>query len=270
MIRPLNQIAIIVLVVMAGILTVQQAQGQAMSAIPRAARAPADSGTTKAPDEQEAKSASTGSSRWTAGATRFASPAKGAWGGSHSFSSTPKSAWTPSSGVFSQGAVQPGGVWRTLPGFSTPPEGTTSTNRTEAESVSAEPATSRGSISGLGHQTGIGFHPDRSSRQFGVNARHPTTTAHQSGMQLPGKAGRPVLGISGQRHSFAPTSFVGDNQSGSVSTGKHGTTGHGDRPGALSPDLGQHRSGSRLGGTGSSFDLNPFEPQLHSGQSMPQ
>jgi hypothetical protein len=270
MIRPLTQIAIIALVVMAGILSVQQAQGQAMSAIPRAAGAPADDGKTKAPDKQEAKSASTGSSRWTAGATTFASPDKGAWGGGHSFSSTPKSAWTPSSEAFSQGAVQPSGEWRIRPSFSTAPEGATSTNRTEAESVSAEPATSRGSISGMGHQSGIGSHQsDRGSRQFGVSARHSTTSAHQFGMPLRGKAGKPALGILGQRHSMTPTSF-GGSQSRWVSGGKRGTTGHQDRHGALSPGLGQHRLGSGLGGTGSGFDSNSWEPQLHSEQSKPQ
>jgi hypothetical protein len=314
MIRPLNlHIAVILLVAMAGNLAVQQAQGQAMSATVRTAGAPADTDTTKAPNKKEAKSASTGASTWTASAKSFASPGKGTWGGSQGFSPTNKSAWIPSSEAFSQGAVQPGGVWRTRPGFSAPPEGAASTNRTEAESVSVEPApsglrpsaidashvsasriskpaASRESISGGGtDQSAFGSHQsDLGARQFGISARQSAISGHrfgapfqsamsghQFGVPLQGKAGgKLAFGISGQRHAFTATRFGGmrsmrGNQSGSASAGQNGTTGLGDRSGVQSPGLGQPRL-SGLGVTGSGFDLNPWEPQRHSGQSKPR
>jgi hypothetical protein len=261
MFRPLKlQIAIILLAAMAGILALRQAQGQAMSATARAAVAPADNGTARTPDKKDTKSASTtGSSRWTAGTTSFATPAKDAWGGGQGFSSAPKSAWTPGSEAISQG-VQPGGVWHTRPSFSTPPEGASSADRTEAESFSPEPATSRLSRSGMG------------SRQFGTGARQSTTSAHRFGTLLQGKSGgKPAIGIAGQRYTFSPTRSGGirsmrGSQSGSLSAGQHGTIGLADRPSALSPGLGQHRLGNGLGRTGSDFDLNPGGPKLHSGQ----
>jgi len=270
MIRPLNlQIAVIVLEGMACILAAQQARGQAMPATVRASGASTDTRSTKAPDDQEARSASMGSSRWTAGATSIASPGKGTWGGSQGFSSTPKPAWTLSSEAFSQGAVQPSGVWRTRPSFSTPPEGATSTNGTEAESVSAEAAPSRGSISGIGsHQSGVG------SRHFGIGARQSTMSGHQFSMQLRAKAGdKPATGISGQRHSFTATSFGATRsmrgaQFGSVTTAQHRTTRLGDRPSAPSRGLAQPRAGIGLGGTG--FDSNRWDRELHSGDSKPQ
>jgi hypothetical protein len=291
MIRPLNlQIGIIVFVAMAGILAVRQAHGQAMSATARAAGEPTGTGTTNAPDKREARSTSTGSSKWTAGTTSFASPDKGSWGGSHGLSSTPKAAWTPGSAPFSQGDVQPGGVWRTPPSLSVP-EGAASTNRTGAESISAEPGPSELQSSAMGAShvsasriskpatsrvsiSGIGSH--QSDRQLGINARQSSLSAHQFGMPLQGKAGgKPVFGISGQRQSFTATHSGGirsmrGSQSGSLSTERHGTTGVGGRPGALSPGLGQHPLGSRLGGTGSGFDANPWDPLLDSGQSKPR
>jgi hypothetical protein len=291
MIRPLNlQIAIIVLLAMTNILAVRQARAQAMPGTARAAGVPADAGTAKAPDKQEAKSASRGSSKWTAGATSFASPDKGVWGSGHGFSSTPKAAWAPSSAAFSHGGAQPGGVWRTQPSLSSP-EGATPTNSTEAGSVSAEPALSemhpfavyaspvsasriskpatiRGSISGSDtHQS------ERGSRQPG---KKPTMSAHQFGTPLQGRAGgKAAFGFSGQRRSFTANQSEGvrsmrRSQSGSVSAVQHGTTELGDRPGALGSGLGQPRLGSRLGGTGSGFDQNPWDPQLHHGQSEPQ
>jgi hypothetical protein len=265
MIRLLNPQIAIILVAMTAILAVPQVRGQAMSSTARAVGTPAATGATNPSDKQESKSAPSGSSAWTAGATSFASSAKGAWGGSQGFSSTPKAAWTASSNAFREGAVQRG-VWRTRPSFSTP-EGATSTNPTQAESVStppaglqpyamdarhgsasriSKPATKGASISGVGtHQSGI------SARRFAI--------------PLQGKAGgKPAFGISGQRNSFAGTRFEGmrsmrGSQSGLVGGGKHGMTGLGDRPGALSPGPVQHRLGSSLGRTTDST-LDPNHP----------
>jgi hypothetical protein len=249
MIRPRNpKIAIIVLVAMAGVFAVRQAQGQPMPAAAPAAGTPADTGGTKATDRQEAKSASTGSSSWRAGGTSFAPQAKGGWGGSQS--STPKPAWTTSSSAFSDGAVQPGGVWRTRPSSSAP-EGATSTNSSEVESVSAVPAASRMSKSSMG------------TRQFGIGARKSTMGPRQFGMPPHAAAGsKPAFGNSGQSHSFTATRPGGirstkRSRSGSGNVWKHGTNGLGPQPGAPDPGLGQHRLGSGTGGTGSDFDPHP-------------
>ena len=269
MIRPLNlQIAIIFLVGMAGILSLRQAQGQAMSATAGAAGVTADSGTTQ---KQEAKPPSKGSSTWTAGAPGFASSGKGAWGSSQSFSISDKSAWARRGAAFGQGGVQPGGVWHAGPNFSVLPGGESSTNPTKPEFVSAEPATRGVSISGIGTPQS-----NMRSRQFGIVARHSTMSARQFGMPSQGKAGRkPAFRLPAQRHSFAPTSDEKsgadrDSQSGSASAERHATTGLGDRPRAQSHGLVQGRLERGLSGTSSGFDPNPPERRLHSGQSKPQ
>jgi hypothetical protein len=283
MIKPLNpQIAIIVLVTMTAILALPRVAGQAMPASARPSGTNADTGATTPSDKQEAKSASTGSSAWTAGATSFASPDKGAWSGGQSFSLTPKGAWTSGSGAFTQGAVQPRGFWRTRPSFSDP-EGATSNTGTQAESTSDETVSpqlqpsaisasrlskqpTRGaSISGMGtHQSGL------SSHQIALKHR-------QFGMPSQGRAGdKPAISISGQSRSSAVTRFGGapsirGSQSGSVDRGLHGATGLGNRPGVLG--TGQRQYGlarSSVGRMGAGLDRNPGDLWHHSGQSKPQ
>ncbi len=288
MIRPHNLQIAIILVAMAGFPAAGQAQEQVIPDAARAAGVAADSGTTKAADKQEAKSGSLGASKWTAGATSFASPDKAAWGGSRGFSSTNKASFTPGGSAFSESGAQPGGVWRSRPGSSTP-EDATSTKGTEAESSSAEPATpemqalapvsnhvsarqisrsatSRMPVSGMGtHQSAIGIHQS-------------VMSGHQFALPLQARAGvKPTFGISGQRHSSRGTSFAGrSGMRGSLSgssVGRHETTGTGpgDRLEGLSPAVGKPQSGIGLGGTtGSGFDQNPWEPRLHSGESKPQ